>query len=487
MSNPNRSSKSHLIWILGTLVLAVQTLAPVANAATFTVDTSTDLGFDSRPGDGLCDTGAGECSLRAAVQEANAFPGSDLIVFADPLLDYNLRLERLSVHSDIRIKGAGARISCSFWSVPAFEVDSGGNLTLDSIVSEGCISTVYVRTGGSAHVSFSILTGTARAALVNSGWLVVNQCTFLKGTSGELGGAIHNRDAGKARVLSSDFISNSALDSGGAIYNGPDATMLISVANFIGNSSEETGGAIFNEGAMTIELARFVDNHARAGGGIFNDSTSVNTVTMSSFVKNSASGTDQCGGGLLNDGGLFYVDNSTFSQNLAFGAGAGLCVRSGAVELSNATVVLNVADSDGENTGVGGGIFALDPGHLTSRNSIVAANESGGQGAPDCFGSVVSAGYNLVGVVDQGCAIHQTDGDIFGDIGSPIDPEIDVDLQSGYFTDFHPLLAGSPAIDGGNRDGCIDPRTGKNLYADQVEATRHQGGACDQGAIETQP
>src|SRR5207249_3034951 len=37
---------------------------------------------DLNPGDGVCDAGFTACSLRAAIQEANAHSGADSIVFA---------------------------------------------------------------------------------------------------------------------------------------------------------------------------------------------------------------------------------------------------------------------------------------------------------------------------------------------------------------------------------------------------------------------
>ena len=47
-------------------------------AATFTVDSSAD-GPDTNPGDGVCLAERNACTLRAAIQEANALPGLDTI------------------------------------------------------------------------------------------------------------------------------------------------------------------------------------------------------------------------------------------------------------------------------------------------------------------------------------------------------------------------------------------------------------------------
>ena len=49
-------------------------------ASSITVDSIGD-GSDRNPGDGLCDDGAGNCTLRAAIEEANALTGTDTIHF----------------------------------------------------------------------------------------------------------------------------------------------------------------------------------------------------------------------------------------------------------------------------------------------------------------------------------------------------------------------------------------------------------------------
>jgi CSLREA domain-containing protein len=52
-------------------------LSALADAAVFTVNSNSDLS-DSKPGDGVCHTGAAvpTCTLRAAIQEANALAGA---------------------------------------------------------------------------------------------------------------------------------------------------------------------------------------------------------------------------------------------------------------------------------------------------------------------------------------------------------------------------------------------------------------------------
>jgi CSLREA domain-containing protein len=62
---------------------AIQPTA-VAAAKVFTVNVNGD-GHDANPGDGICETSiSGNCSLRAAIEEANANSGADVINFNIP-------------------------------------------------------------------------------------------------------------------------------------------------------------------------------------------------------------------------------------------------------------------------------------------------------------------------------------------------------------------------------------------------------------------
>lgn len=73
---------SRRVFALGFASL-LSALSNHALAATYTVTVTTD-GTDETPGDGMCATAAMECSLRAAIVEANADPGADTIAFNIP-------------------------------------------------------------------------------------------------------------------------------------------------------------------------------------------------------------------------------------------------------------------------------------------------------------------------------------------------------------------------------------------------------------------
>src|SRR5438093_12159986 len=103
-------SRSRFLFTLAWFV----TTLPAA-AATFTVNDTADA-VDAVPGDGSCATAASTCTLRAAIQEANANVGPDTIVV--PAGTYLLTIAGqgedaaatgdLDIRDDLTITGAGA-------------------------------------------------------------------------------------------------------------------------------------------------------------------------------------------------------------------------------------------------------------------------------------------------------------------------------------------------------------------------------------------
>jgi len=81
-------------------VLPTSTQTPQSPLSTFIVNSSGDQS-DSNPGDGQCLTAVGTCTLRAAIEETNAFPGADTIHF-------NIRNSNGSCPALVTINPAGA-------------------------------------------------------------------------------------------------------------------------------------------------------------------------------------------------------------------------------------------------------------------------------------------------------------------------------------------------------------------------------------------
>ena len=86
-----------------------------ARAANFTVNSNADTS-DAAAGNGICADINGNCTLRAAVEEANAFPGNDTISFAANLTNATITLTtgvEISISGltgSLQINGPGANL-----------------------------------------------------------------------------------------------------------------------------------------------------------------------------------------------------------------------------------------------------------------------------------------------------------------------------------------------------------------------------------------
>ncbi len=80
-----QAARNQLVGALAWLAIALLLLAaaPTARAVVFVVDTTSNAS-DALLSDGLCNVGSGQCSLRAAIEQANATAGFDRIEFAIP-------------------------------------------------------------------------------------------------------------------------------------------------------------------------------------------------------------------------------------------------------------------------------------------------------------------------------------------------------------------------------------------------------------------
>lgn len=93
-----------MLWIAVLSLLAL--FSGTAEAATLVVNSTIDA-MDVIPGDGSCVTSGGPCSLRVAIEEANAPVGDDTISL--PAGTYTLTLgAELTISSNLTLTGAGA-------------------------------------------------------------------------------------------------------------------------------------------------------------------------------------------------------------------------------------------------------------------------------------------------------------------------------------------------------------------------------------------
>jgi cysteine-rich repeat protein len=162
------------------------------------------------------------------------------------------------------------------------------------------------------------------------------------------------------------------------------------------------------------------------------------------------------------------------------GAGGGIFLSLGNVSLNNVTVAENGTGSGGPGTtpgdgGVGGGITVAS-GTLNLKNTLVADNEAA-VGGPDCFGTLTTQGFNLIGD-GSGCSgpVNGVSNDQVGSSVSLIDPLLGTLEDNGGGLATQALLADSPAVNAGDNTTCA--------ATDERGVTRPQGGTCDIGAYE---
>ncbi len=150
---------------------------------------------------------------------------------------------------------------------------------------------------------------------------------------------------------------------------------------FITNSTirenKATGGlgggfTVTGNGFPLVSNSEISDNTAGLIGGINVDDGAPGIVATTIEGNRATAGSGEGGGLAVDLGESASLFNSTVSGNEATGYGGGAFV-SGTLNLINATVAGNTADSDANNPpGDGGGVYNL--GTVNARNSIIADN-----------------------------------------------------------------------------------------------------------------
>jgi CSLREA domain-containing protein len=431
----------------------------VSAATTFTV-TSTGDTADNNPGNGVCDDGTGLCTLRAAIQEANAAAGADTINFAlvGPIV-ITLNTQLPSFSGNISIAGPGS-----------------SQLTIQRSSAVGTpIFQVFSFAGINGNFNNSV-----------SGLTILNGNATGSFSSNSAGGGIYN-SSGSTLTLTDVVISGSTSTNGGGLFNVASATLTNCKVS--GNNSPN-GGGIFNGGTLILTNTTVSGNAAPngAGGGIVNSGGTVN-VNNSTISGNTS---DAQGAGIVNKNlsstpGVLTITNSTLSGNnatgiLASGEGAISNFSGGnTLTLNSSTVTANTAVGSG--TAVGG-LFNGSGSTANIRNSIVANNTST-LAFQDLSGTFTSQGFNLIGKANgtEGFT-NGSNGDQVGTNAVPLDPKLGTLADNGGPTKTHVLLLGSPAIDAGNSSLTTDQRGAPRPIDDVNVANAAGSNGADIGAYE---
>ncbi len=203
-------------------------------AATFTVNSPSDVS-DANPGNGICSTPGGVCTLRAAIEEANALAGADQIALpALPAPSAYLLTSavQLTITDDLTITGGGASATIIDGN-KAVRPESGVLAIADATVN---ISGVSIRNGGRAS-------GSGGGISNSDGALTLTNST-VSGNSARLGGGIRAL-GGNLTLINSTVSSNSASDRGGGMFHNSGVTVALINSTVSGNSASFDGGGIY--------------------------------------------------------------------------------------------------------------------------------------------------------------------------------------------------------------------------------------------------
>ena len=426
--------------------LGVLLLTGTADAKTYEVTRTGD------PAPGGCTPS--DCSLREAVQAANARAGADTIVLPNRRRDYKLTIPGdtaddasdgdLDVTNDplaivhqgkgqatIRGVELGDRLFDVFNTSPLrivklrltggavpFPNGNGGAIRASAPVTirKGAVSGNSTGEVGGAIDTEAALTiirsvvadneangqgGALNVADVAP--LRIVRSVFRGNETNSTGGAIRNSD-GELTILRSRFVRNSAASQGGVLRNAGDGPILIDRSTFNRNTTGAVGGALeLSQSETVIRRTTISGNRAEGnGGGIENSSAGVIRIVASTISRNRAGGN---GGGMHIDGPTASVVNSTFEGNLADERGGGINAQDGAdLSLNAVTVTRNRSAADDLGPKLlltGGGLSRISSVGFDVRNSLIALNTMGAPGVAtrnDCAGDTEfdSLGHNLV-------------------------------------------------------------------------------------------
>jgi uncharacterized repeat protein (TIGR01451 family)/CSLREA domain-containing protein len=375
------NGKFRRIWPCALIAYAVMalTVAMPSHAATFTVDSTADT-LDVSPGDGICADVSGLCTLRAAIQEANALSGSDSIVLDTDTYtltgftgDDDALSGDLDILEDLTITGTGAANTV---------IDGGG---IDRIFDVDPFDT---------GVTVTISDLTIRGGNV----------------PGESGGGVRN--AGTLLSLDSTTVSgNDASGNGGGVLNENGSSLTLTASTVSTNNASgatSDGGGIYNAGSVTVTNSTISDNTAtNSGGGIFNSSGATATSTNATISNNN-------GGGIVNSGGGTATVTNTIVANNTGGNCTGTITSGGNnLDSGNSCGFATADDITGQNPLLGA---LTNNGGPTQTRALLA-------GSP-----AIDAGNNMAcPTTDQRGAVRPFNG--ICDIGAfEFTPEVDVAL-----------------------------------------------------------
>ena len=287
------------------------------------------------------------------------------------------------------------------------EVESTATSSGGAILISGYSLAISITNSHFMHNDSRVYAGGAIHNFADNSSFTVANTTFISNTANTIGGAFSSGGDNVVSMISdSTFTNNSSSFSGGAIHiQALTNTVTIADSYFSQNLASYYGGAIrlygagptFEKIGVTAHIAdsTLEGNIATLGGGALASGVGTFTaITNTAFVYNMSDGN----GGAFHissdgtmGGAYGHIANSTFSHNQTAQSGGAIYGYNSSTNLSfrNTTIAYNVADSDSDGVGSGGGVTLDNMPQFTFGNSLIANNIDNGNEAPGVRGSFV--------------------------------------------------------------------------------------------------
>lgn len=431
-------------------------VACAAPAAEFLVSKQADTA------DGVCDS---DCSLREAIQAANALPGSDRVVLQHGY--YGIALTSNGGDDDAAESGdldLSDDVDIVGLRTPSYSAIDANQLDRVLEVLPGVTATL-----SDIHLRDGRYTGEG-GCIHNAGHLTLTRtqvlnCRARAGSGEARGGGIYN--VGELRIVYGRIDNNFAYDDinfnggrGGGIYNAAGAMLYLYDSNLRHNLSgyiDATGygGGLYNLGQARIDRSFFGYNRAGDGEG--------------NAIAN-------------RHGGSVAVFNSTIGNNGNDGSHGAIANGSARPDDGEASsrVVIGSATIAYNN---GGGL--LNNGTALLRNSIIAGNFT--QDSTDLYFNAGRNCYNLADArYSQSYSLIGADGDCSGAYSIDNSRVFTTELMrlgyDGGSTPVYKLRAGAISLDAAEPASCAGIDQHRQMRP--IDSDGDGVAVCDLGALE---
>ncbi len=537
-ASQTRFSRAAVLAGVTSMLLA---MAWPATAATFTVNSTGDTP-DVDLGDGICADASGMCTLRAAIMQANALGGTNVIDLSqindpnNPIIltisgtdetvegslgtgyqvvdTHDASKGDLNITSSLDIIGAGSDKTIIEWSPSVKQTPGDGDriFHIEAVSSNITvnISGVTIENGVTPAERVNTLSDGTYYELERSGAGIASgpaaEVAFVNpnapsgseggggsggGPGDEGNGGQHGGDEGSESTASITgvtltdvrILDNASGGAGGGISSAAPLTLNNVVVS--GNTAVTNGGGIYNDAQLTVmnstigtTSALTTPNSAEGGGGLFDTGMHETVIEASAIDGNTATG-----GGGVSVRSMVTMDivNTTIDGNSAKDVGGGI-TSNGSVTLQNDTIADNSSAND--SAGGGAGLNAFGNGTYQFANTLFQGNVATGSNTPascGCSGSSCKTGVMLSqghNLADDATCGLTATGDL-ANTSAGLQPLAD----NGGVTETRALLGDSPAVDAGDNTQC--PNTDQRGGLRPAEGRLTDAAAvCDIGAFE---